>query len=213
MDLQGKKVCFLGDSITQGVGASSPDTIYPEVFKKISGVAEIKNYGISGTRIARQKKVVEAIDSLSYCERFAEMDNDADIVVVFGGTNDYGHGDAPFGAFENRTQDTYCGAIHYLMRGLIEKYPASTIVFMTPLHRSNENDGSCGNGLPLKAYVDKIKETAEYYSIPVLDLYSVSGIYPDVEGNKEAFCPDGLHPNDAGAEKIARLLKNFLQLL
>lgn len=27
------------------------------------------------------------------------MDSDADIIVVFGGTNDYGHGDAPLKAY------------------------------------------------------------------------------------------------------------------
>jgi len=27
------------------------------------------------------------------------------------------------------------------------------------------------------------------------------------------FCPDGLHPNDAGNEKIALVLKSFLERL
>ncbi|MBP3360866.1 MAG: SGNH/GDSL hydrolase family protein [Clostridia bacterium] len=216
MDLKGKKICFLGDSITRGTGTSSEEKRYTDVFTAITEVSEMKNYGIGGTRIAKQQKIKpETInyDINSFCERYGELDPDADIVVVFGGTNDYGHGDAPFGSFEDRTMDTYCGAIHYLMRSLIERYPTAVIVFMTPIHRANEWNPSSGNGLPLKAYVDKIKEIAEYYSIPVLDLYSVSGIQPDIPVQKEAYCPDGLHPNDAGAEKIARLLKGFLEAM
>ena len=65
--------------------------------------------------------------------------------------------------------------------------------------------------LPLKAYVDKVKETAEYYSIPVLDLYATGGIYPDCPAQKEALCPDGLHPNDAGNVVIAKRLQAFLE--
>ena len=79
------------------------------------------------------------------------------------------------------------------------------------MHRYEENVPNESNGLTLKSYVDVIKSTAEYYSIPVLDLFSLSGIYPDVEESKMAWCPDGLHPNDAGAEKIAKLLKLFLE--
>ena len=75
MDLKGKKVVFLGDSITQGVGASSPETIYPEVFKKISGVSEIKNYGISGTRIARQyTPSAEPKYDKDFCSRVEELE-------------------------------------------------------------------------------------------------------------------------------------------
>ena len=55
MELKNKKVLFLGDSITEGTGASSPETCYVSVFGKISG-AEVKNYGIGGTRIARQRR-------------------------------------------------------------------------------------------------------------------------------------------------------------
>ena len=52
MDLKGKKVLFLGDSITEGVGVSSPAKKYTSVFSDISG-ASVYNYGISGTRFAR----------------------------------------------------------------------------------------------------------------------------------------------------------------
>lgn len=151
------------------------------------------------------------MDLNSYSERFPKMEDGADVIVVFGGTNDYGHGDAPFGSFEDRTMDTYCGALHYLMRGLIEKYPTAVIVFMTPIHREGENIANESNHLPLKAYVDKLKETAEYYSIPVLDLFACGGIAPDIPAQKDALCPDGLHPNDAGNALIAARLQAFLE--
>ena len=55
------------------------------------------------------------------------------------------------------------------------------------------------------------KEAAAEYGIPVLDLYAMSGIAPAVPANKERFCPDGLHPNDAGHVLMARKLAAFLQ--
>lgn len=212
MELNKSKINFLGDSITEGVGTSCGEARFSEVTARTTG-AEIRNYGISATRIANQREIKELIDTQSFCQRFADMDDDADVIVVFGGTNDYGHGDAPFGSFSDRTPDTYCGALHYLMNGLITKYPLAQIVFLTPLHRENENTENESNGLALKAYVDKIRETAEFYSIPVLDLYASGGIIPDNARQKEMYCPDGLHPNDAGNEKIAKRLIGFLKTL
>lgn len=211
MELKGKKINFLGDSITEGVGVQSKEEIYLNVMKEKEQLAEARNYGIGGTRLARQKSVENY--GPSYSARFSEMDDDADVVVVFGGTNDFGHGDAPFGTFEDRQNDTFFGACHTLMQGLIEKYPAATIVFMTPLHRCTEDQPSVGNGLPLKAYVDAIKQTAEYYAIPVLDLYATSGIQPRVEAVMNRYCPDGLHPNAAGHQLIASRLTGFLKAL
>ena len=61
--------------------------------------------------------------------------------------------------------------------------------------------------------VDIIKEVAEYYALPVLDLYSVSGIQPCVPILKEKYCPDGLHPNDAGHIKLKNRILEFLKAL
>ena len=112
MQLKGKKIIFLGDSITEGVGVSSIDKRYADVFANITEVESYMNYGISATRIARQQKIQdEYVDTHAFTERFEHMDEDADIVVVFGGTNDYGHGDAPFGMLGDRTNESYCGAL------------------------------------------------------------------------------------------------------
>ena len=60
--------------------------------------AEVKNYGISGTRIAKQthKSENERWD-MDFLSRVDIMDENADVIVVFGGTTDFGHGDSKIG--------------------------------------------------------------------------------------------------------------------
>lgn len=214
MELKNKKILFLGDSITEGVGASSTEKCYVSVFGKLSG-AEVKNYGIGGTRIAKQSKISLSEESdRDFMSRVDEMDSEADVVVVFGGTNDFGHGDSTIGDFSSRDECTFYGALHILCTSLINKYPKADVIFMTPLHRVSEDDDVNEIGLKrealLSGYVDIIKEVAGYYSLPVLDLFNTSGIQPKVDIIREIYMPDGLHPSDAGAEKIAKRLYNFL---
>ena len=215
MELKGKKIVFLGDSITEGCGTSGVEHHFVTLIGKM-GECEVKNYGIGGTRFARQTTPTWEIWDKDFCGRVEELDEDADVVVVFGGTNDFGHGDAPLGTIEDRSLYTFYGACHHIMTRLHERFAGKPIVFLTPLHRCNE-DNPKGDGnkpynvAPLKTYVNIIREMAEYYSLPVLDLYAVSGIQPKVDAIREKYSPDGLHPNDAGhvilAEKIFAFLK------
>ena len=64
----------------------------------------------------------------------------------------------------------------------------------------------------MKKYVEAIKEVCEHYAIPVLDLYSVSGIQPEIDIIRNMYMPDGLHPSDLGAEKIANLVTKTLEI-
>lgn len=218
MNLKGKKINFLGDSITEGHGCSGEEHFFTTLIGQRYG-AVCRNYGIGGTRLARQFKPSEnPRHDLDFPSRVAEMDPDADIVVVFGGTNDFGHGDAPMGDFSDRTKDTFCGALHELYRSLLEKYPEAVIVVITPLRRATENDptgGGCKPGAThvLRDYVEKIRQAAEYYSLPVLDLFAMSGMQPAVEIIRERFMPDGLHPNDAGHVILADRIGAFLEAL
>ncbi len=220
MKLEGLKINFLGDSITEGCGTSSVENVFWNVIKREYGISETRGYGISGTRIAKKRVPSENPRyDLDYVTRYKDMDDDADVVVVFGGTNDYGHGDAPLGEMSDRDPYTFYGACHILFEGLINKYPEATILIMTPLHRLAEDNpnGSTSidsqeNGIaPLCEFVGVIKEVAAYYSLPLLDLWSVSGIQPNVPAIREKYCPDGLHPNDDGHRLIASRLAGFLK--
>ena len=218
MELQGIKINFLGDSITEGAGVSAPERRYPDLIAAETG-AVCRNYGISGSRIARQyRPSADVLMDRDFCSRVAEMEPDADVVVVFGGTNDFGHGDAPFGQFSDRTSDTFCGALHVLYRALLERYPQAYILILTPLHRLEEDcprgDGSKEADAPLlQTYVEAIRETAAYYALPVLDLWATSGLQPQVPVIRERYMPDGLHPNDAGHEKLAAAILRVLRQL
>ena len=218
MELQNKKILFLGDSITAGVGTSAGEsTTFWSLLGRRTG-AVVRGYGIGGTCIARQYHILyPEMDEPYFITRVDAMEDGADVVVVFGGTNDYGHGDAPFGEMSDRTNDTFYGAMHLLCQALISRYPQATIVIMTPLHRLNEeakiNERGVRNGTTLEDYVEAERRVAAYYGIPVLDLFRVSGLQPEVPQLRERYMPDGLHPNDAGHERLADRLIGFLTAL
>lgn len=208
------KINFLGDSITEGHGVQPEESFVGLVAAQTGAVC--RNYGIGGTRIAKQRIPSEKSRwDLDFCSRVEEMDADADVIVVFGGTNDYGHGDAVMGTMADRTPNTFYGALHTLYTSLLQKYPDSVIVVATPLHRVNDGIGISPSGLyvlayPLKSYVDVIREVAEYYSLPVLDLYANSGLQPKVDIINQRYFLDGLHPNPAGHRVLARQMLAFL---
>ncbi len=211
MNLQNKKINVLGDSITEGVGVSAPMYAYEYVLGRMVGAEVVRNYGVSGTRIAKQNG--DDLYGDPFCIRYANMDDDADLVLVFGGTNDYGHGNVPFGGDGDFDIHTFCGACHVLFRGLVEKYPTARIVILTPLQRWGGQEPCPNTGKPLLAYVDAIIRIAATYSLPVIDLYRTAGICPDMPVQRQLYAPDGLHPNDAGAARMAEIIAGFLTSL
>ncbi len=218
MELKGKKIAFLGDSITEGAGTSSEENVFWRVLERRTG-AQCYGYGIGGSRIAPQRTPSpKPRFDMYFGSRVEEMIPDADVVVVFGGTNDFGHGDAAFGRMEDRTEDTFYGALHLLMQKLIDRYPKGQLVVMTPLHRLNEsvydyNEWGVRLAATLEDYVNAIIEVAGCYAVPVLDLFRCSGIQPKIPALRERYMPDGLHPSDAGNERIAEKLEEFLKIL
>ena len=211
MVLSGKTIHFLGDSITEGAGASSGERCYVSVLTSAEDLAAGNNFGIGGTRIARQVlPSAEAKFDRDFCLRCDEMPLAADAVVVFGGTNDFGHGLAPFGETGDNTPYTFLGACEYLFAHLRQRYPDIPIAVVTPLHRAGEDspygDGSKTHSRPLRDYVQGIRQTARRHGLPVLDLFAA-----DPDPLPLSLFPDGLHPNDAGHAILAGLIADFLK--
>jgi len=150
------------------------------------------------------------------------MDKTADMVVVYGGVNDYIHGDAPFGEIGDKTPATFCGGVYFLMNFLRENYAGKPVVFMTPARCCYGNvDDLKPSPRPIKrpdakaliAYVEVIEQTARQFDIPVLNLYHKLGLDPHDPEIAQKYTSDGLHFNDAGHEFLALRLKEFIESL
>ncbi|MBQ8741227.1 MAG: SGNH/GDSL hydrolase family protein [Clostridia bacterium] len=210
MNLQGKTAAFLGDSITQGVYYTALDNgeyqwhqmniKYCDVAGEILGLS-IKNYGISGTCICPD--TVQLPDR-AFIKRYNEMD-DADLVCVLGGTNDFGT-DVKIGNPDDLCEDTFYGALNILCEGLVKKYSGKTVVFITPLYRV------CGknkNGNILADYRDAIVQIAgKKFGFNIIDGLSL-GLEKNTENLKELLS-DGLHPTPPAHEIIGKNLAEKL---
>lgn len=212
MELKGKKINFLGDSITAGVGVPEPDGVLQMEYAFISLVAEktgalCRNYGKGGTSIVK----LTWSERVDFNYRADEMDRDADLVVIFGGTNDFGHCEK-IGNPTDRTIDTFYGAVYSLFYKVVEMFPHCPVVVITPFHRHGENLFRVP-GAPLSEYRRVLLEMAEEFSLPVLDIWAESGIQPQLAQHREQFMPDGLHPNIRGHERLADMIVKFLEEL
>ena len=205
MNLQNLKINFIGDSITEGVGCSSPDNTFHQIIKREYALAEAYNCGVSGTRIAKQTVPYNHHFDLYFSLRAKVMPKDADMIVIFGGTNDFGHGDSKMGHIDSTDIYTFYGALNTLLTELKEDYPKAKLIFMTPLRRLIENTPN-HDGKILVNYVDAIIEVCKKHNVAVIDLFR-SGI---IDPTDTEVIPDGLHPNDKGhlimADYIAKEL-------
>ena len=210
---KGKRIGFLGDSITQ-------NGEYVNSYANLTGCTAV-NYGVSATHMARKN----SSDTNAFERRYTSMQKNLDMVIVFGGTNDFGHATtADFGAFTDGPKVgkyTFYAGLHRLFKGLHDRYPKIPVVIMLPIHHGTEIDmpeyiinsdktftegTNTTTGKTFREYVNAIREVAAYYSLIVLDAYSYSGLSPmtEIGAENRVYFRDGLHLNAAGGERLAR---------
>ena len=211
MELKNKRVVFLGDSITEGWGTTGEEKVFHQILKRKYDLSLASNCGIGGTRIARRK--TPTLDAtrfdLFFRLRAQVMPKDVDMVVIFGGTNDFGHGDALFGDANSNDDYTFNGALNNLINQVKEDCPNACIVFLTPLHRFDEDYCVNGTGYILNDYSNEIIKAAKRHNIYLIDLFNELYIDPL---DKE-LVTDGLHLSDKGHEILAEFLSDKLEQL
>lgn len=220
METKGKILNVLGDSITAGANATGFNLSYHQMLKELGGFKEVNAYGVGGTRIAKQRALLndeKAEDC--FISRAETMKENADVVLVFGGTNDYGHGDAPLGDLTDETDETFCGACYVLLKKLRTMYATSEIIVLLPLRRLNDDNPYGENGkkafasVPLDGYCECLKKIAERFDCAVCDLRAEKLFNPNDEEINNLYFGDGLHPNNEGHKILAEYLLKFMNAL
>ena len=211
----GKVASFLGDSITYGINTTKK---YHEYLKELVGFSTCNNYGIDGSSITSH--------SHGICDRLSSVSSNSDIIFIFGGTNDFFYnkslGEWYSLSGKKRTLNTdtatFKGALSVICDTLKTNFPNKQIVLMTPIHRytfaGQQTDFEANaSGLYLEDYVNCIKEAGQIFSIPVIDLYGESGLYPANTANATEYfhTNDKLHPNEKGHLRLAKTIMKKLK--
>lgn len=208
--LYGKKLVAIGDSMVQGLSLS--DTRNQTWVSKIASRNGMrhKNYGLNGTALSYNDVFDgQCLKEDSVIARYSALDEDADYILVYAGTNDI-HNAIPLGENESRDITTFHGALHMLCQGLLAKYPNGKTGFITPYSPGYDNQAS--RIAPL--YINAMLQICQKYGIPVFDNSKDGGIDWQNPFQTEAYTfGDETHLNEAGMEYVSYKYEAFLKSL
>lgn len=212
--LKKKTVSILGDSISTLLGyTSADDAYYDPAFPASTGIASVEdtwwmqvicgldaqllvNNSHSGSSVCRG-----GYQAASTPWRIAKLKKDGlqpDYILVFSGLNDV--------AF-SRTPEEFQEHYTAMLQEMLVQYPHSEI-FCGTLCKGYVNSPSAtpfihfDHCLPLSLYNDAIRCAVKESGCQLADLASFQEYYSSI---------DGVHPNKAGMEQIARMWLHCMQ--
>ena len=189
-------IACIGDSITEGVNGATGHAdglTYPEVIKDALHAKEVYNLGIGGSTIGDY-------GASAMVNRYMEIPEDTDIIIVYGGINDVFSGTGEtIGNLNTLTDDTFCGDLDTLLEGIRVHYPTSWLILVTPMDTVTIEEVRALNPdmKPIEEYVDAMITLAKKYDVDVIDLFHsnfMNSYDPEVYS---AYVP-GCHPTDEG---------------
>ena len=114
----GRSAVFVGDSITAGSGTTD---IYYQFLDEALGFGSVTAMGVAGSCISAASDYGQSNQPLIH--RYQNIPS-ADLIVVFMGTNDYGH-ETPLGSSEDTRDGTFYGALNTIIPALVAKHTSS----------------------------------------------------------------------------------------
>lgn len=197
------KVACIGDSITQGVGATDQATrSYPAVLQTLLGPEyEVRNFGSGGATL------LDVEPERSYMKRpvFEQsLAFEANILLITLGTNDSNTNDRPtFEALDDFTNG-YDRLIARYMEG--RKKPPKVFIGVTPWMATKDAQVY---GLPYGGGWGFTQTVIDERMAPMIRAYAKSRKYTVVDlhrfmmNRSDWFSTDPVHPGDAGYKQIA----------
>ena len=183
---------MVGDSITEGVGATNASKNYvSQVANTLGKEFNVLNAGVSGTTLMSTK------EAYTNTTRYQEGKNfNPDVVTIMLGTNDskdryWGSGTDEYNAAQFEKELTE-------LINVYRNLPSKPLVFVatSPTVYGRQIDSINNEGVT--EIVEVQKKVAEDMGCPVIDINTVTKDHPD-------WFTDGVHPNDIGHAEIAKV--------
>ena len=201
------KLVTLGDSITRGTHINDDgawdvaNSNYSKVVQTLLRIDELDCLGVNGVSISSTSSV-NSDDALS---RLCKQINDANVIIVAGGTNDYGT-DVVIGNPQDKEDISHYGGLNVLCTYLKNNFKDAEIYFVLPIKRRNERAKNKA-GFILQDYRNAIKTIAKNFGFNVID-GSQMQIDPENIDDARNYIKDGLHLNTAGHKIYGEFIYN-----
>ncbi|MCM1056793.1 MAG: SGNH/GDSL hydrolase family protein [Firmicutes bacterium] len=180
----------------------------------LAKAVEADDFGVQQSVIMRESNteyyagVIDELEKLDF--------SGVDIYLIQHGLNDYQVGvpiDDPEDPYD---EHSFLGALRVTVRALKSRSPEARIVLVSPLFTwyTDERQETCeaadhGGGV-LEDYVNAELSLAGELGVEVLDIYH--DFFPHEEWEDwKLYSRDGMHPNEAGREKMARRIAEYLE--
>jgi len=191
--LSGKKLIFLGSSVTKGFAAQGRSFV--DMIAERTGASCVKE-AVSGTTLADN-------GDKSYVARLKKLDKNqpCDLFVCQLSTNDATK-NVPLGAvaagkdMASFDTKTVCGAIEYIIAYAKETWNCPVAFYTSPEYASPA----------YKAMVDALKKIAEKWGVDVIDLWNDREVNA-AENKKRSCMNDQIHPTKKGYQVWAPVIE------
>ena len=182
------RAIVLGDSYTEGSGATAKFTAFPSRLCRLEGWGDCWASGSGGTGYLAVGTIVGRV---AYGDRLASdvLPWHPDVVVVTGGRNDNGKGTPA------QVQAAATDLFAHIRAGL----PGARLVVTSPFPASTAEATSPS----LTAIGDAIRAAAEVAGAQYVDVMGPSSY---IIGSTGLVGPDGVHPTQAGHDRLADVL-------
>ncbi len=221
-------VVWFGDSITAGTTTGGESFV--SYLREDLEDTGISNYAIGGHTLSYGYDQSDNAISESIITDISKMGihENVDYVFISAGTNDFAHNStrrpygtyrfADIGTINDNTSSTIMGAINNISTIVNKKFPNATLIFTTPITRSDydiegalASDGSVYT-VHLKDYVDAIKTFCDSKGISYIDSYTESGLIvtEDSCDGTQNYMNDQTHPTLKGQKVLEQYILNKL---
>lgn len=219
----GKKICTFGDSITEH------ETWQGHLVDYFG--CTFQNCGVGGTTVALSTQPAYQKNCMYQDARIDAIDKDSDVIIVWGGNNDFGAtyegielGDiVPFWTLSDDGDsihqikvNNFAYAYALMLKKLITRFPTAKIFTMTCMcgrtsdGNINEDSPFFMNNLSMRDFSNMIKKVSGHYGIPCIDVGGLSGI--STLNHQTYFKKnDVIHPNAEGGKLIAKTVISELE--